>query len=145
MITGLLAAMGGVNLIYGAGMLDLGMTFSYEQLLIDAEIAAMIGRVLKGIPVSDDTLAVDVIAKVKPAGSFLGQRHTVNYMKTEQSHASLFDRTMRSAWEAAGETDIKDRANKMAKEIFENHKPVPLNKDVQDKIRAIITDAEKNL
>ena len=51
--------MAGVNLIYGLGMLDLGMTFSYEQLIIDNEIAGMVNRVLKGVRVTDDSLELD--------------------------------------------------------------------------------------
>ncbi|HED24136.1 MAG TPA: [trimethylamine--corrinoid protein] Co-methyltransferase, partial [Firmicutes bacterium] len=37
-ITAMLAAQGGANLIYGAGMLELGVTFDFAQLLIDNEI-----------------------------------------------------------------------------------------------------------
>ncbi len=141
----MLAAMGGVNLIYGLGMLDLGMTFSYEQLLIDNEIATMINRVLRGISVNDATLAVDVIAEVGCGGTFLGEEHTIEYMKSESSQARLFDRTMRSVWDSAGQTDVRDRAQKMAQQIINEHKPVPLEKDVADKIRSIIVEAEKEL
>lgn len=141
----MLAAMGGVNLIYGLGMLDLGMTFSYEQLLIDNEIAMMINRVLRGINVNDATLAVDVIAEVGCGGTFLGEEHTIEFMKAESSQAQLFDRTMRSQWDAAGQTDVKERASKKAQEILTEHKPIPLEKDVADKIRDIIVEAEKEL
>jgi trimethylamine--corrinoid protein Co-methyltransferase len=137
--------MGGVNLIYGLGMLDLGMTFSYEQLVIDAEIATMVNRVLRGIEVSDATLAVDVINEVQPGGTFLGEQHTIDFMKSESSQTKLFDRTMRSSWAAAGETDVKERANAMVQKILTEHKPTPLEQDAADKIRAIIVEAEKEL
>lgn len=137
--------MGGVNLIYGLGMLDLGMTFSFEQLVIDNEIAGMINRVLYGIPVSDETLGVEVIHKVGPAGTFLGERHTRNFMATEQSVATLFDRGMRSTWNAGSDEDrdVVARANRMVKDILENHKPTPLDSEAADKIKAII-EAAKN-
>lgn len=141
----MLAAMGGVNLIYGLGMLDLGMTFSYEQLIIDNEIAGKINRVLQGITVNDATLSVDVIANVQPGGTFLGERHTVDFMKSESSQADIFDRNMRSTWDAEGQTDVRDRAKMRAQQILNEHKPIPLEQDAQDEIRAIIVKTEKEL
>lgn len=135
--------MAGVNLIYGLGMLDLGMTFSYEQLIIDNEIAGMVNRVLKGVRVTDDSLAVDIINKVGPAGSFLGEKHTVKYMKTDQSRAKIFDRNMRSTWEANGSVSINDKVNKIAQEIINEHQPMPIDKDVLDRFKVIIASAEK--
>ena len=141
----MLSAMGGINLIYGLGMLDLGMTFSYEQLIIDNEIAGMINRVLYGIPVNDATLAVDVIHEVGPGGTYLGEDHTLEFMRSESSLANLFDRNNRANWDAAGQTDVRDRAHVKAQEILNEYKPVPLEKDVADKIRSIISEAEKEL
>lgn len=135
--------MAGVNLIYGLGMLDLGMTFSYEQLIIDNEIAGMVNRVLKGVRVTDDSLAVDIINKVGPAGSFLGEKHTVKYMKTDQSRAKIFDRNMRSAWESNGSVSINDKVKKIAQEIINEHQPMPIDKDVLDQFKVIIASAEK--
>ncbi len=137
--------MGGVNLIYGLGMLDLGMTFSFEQLVIDNEIVRMVQRAISGIEVNEETLAVDLIEKVGPAGTFLGERHTVNHMRAgdEQSIAHLFDRTMRATWDAAGQPAINDVANQKVREILENHVPKPLDKDVQDELDAIVAEGRK--
>ena len=134
--------MGGVNLIYGLGMLDLGMTFSYEQLVIDNEIARMVQRAIDGIEVSEETLAVDLMHKVGPAGTFLGQRHTVKHMKEgkETSVANLFDRTMRATWDEAGQPQINDVANAKARDIIENHEPKALNQKVQDELNAIVAE-----
>jgi trimethylamine--corrinoid protein Co-methyltransferase len=57
----LLSALAGANLIYGAGMLEAGMTFSFGQLVIDNEIAAMVKRIICGISVEDELMGVDQI------------------------------------------------------------------------------------
>ena len=57
-ITSLLPAMSGANSIYGSGMLELGQTFSMEQMVIDNDIIAMNYKILEGVPVTDETLAV---------------------------------------------------------------------------------------
>lgn len=137
--------MAGSNFIYGMGMLEMGMTMSYEQLLIDAEIVRMIRRVLQGIAVNDETLAADVIKAVGPAGTYLSQRHTMKHMRGESSQARLIDRHMYEAWDKQGRRDMADRANEEARKILENHKPAPLPESVAREIRSIIEEAEYNL
>lgn len=137
-MTALLPAMGGVNLIYGLGMLELGVTFSFTQLMIDSEIARMVQRVIQGVEVNDDTLAVEVIKAVGPGKDFLIQNHTMEYMKSEQSRAKVFDRRMRSGWEGAGSMDTDAKATKMAKEVLATHKPEPLEASVAAELRRIV-------
>lgn len=93
-MTALLPALAGVNLIYGMGMLELGVTFSYAQLLIDNEIAEMVKRVVRGVEVNDETLAVDLIKRVGGGSGkhYLLEKHTMAHVKQEQSRANLFDR-----------------------------------------------------
>jgi trimethylamine--corrinoid protein Co-methyltransferase len=66
----------GANIIYGLGMLEMGMTWSLPQLLIDADIADMIQFSLNGIAVTDETLSVDVTKEVGYKKDFLTHRHT---------------------------------------------------------------------
>jgi trimethylamine--corrinoid protein Co-methyltransferase len=127
------------------GMIDMGMTMSYEQLLIDAEIVRMIKRIGKGIVVNEETLALDVIKAVGPAGNYLGQMHTLKHMRNESSTTKLIDRRMRQSWENDGSKDIVERAREAAIKILENHKPIPLQEDVAAKIRLIIKEAEAEL
>jgi len=124
------------------GMLELGVTFSFAQLLIDDEIASMVKRVVQGITVNDETLAVDVIKQVGAGKDFLGQRHTRDFMGKEQSKPKIIDRRMRGAWMNRGGKSMAERANEKAIEILENHKPTPLPDDVQKKFREIIERAE---
>jgi trimethylamine--corrinoid protein Co-methyltransferase len=142
-MTAMLPALTGSNIIYGMGMLEMGMTMSYEQLLIDQEIVRMIRRILQGIPVNKETIALDVIRKVGPAGNYLGERHTLKYMRQELSTTNLINRKMRDNWENAGAKDMAERAREQAIEILENYKPIPLPEDVKRKIRSIVEEGEQ--
>lgn len=135
-------ALTGSNMIYGMGMLEMGMTMSCGQLLIDAEIVRMIRRIMQGIAVDQSTLALDVISSVGPGGTFLGQKHTMQYMRKESSQARLIDRKMYDSWVRSGKKDMAERANEEAIRILENHKPIPLPEDVAKEIRSIIEEAE---
>lgn len=141
-ITFLLPALAGCNLIYGMGMLELGMTLSFAQLVIDDEIAAMVKRVVRGINVSEETLAVDLIKQVGPGKDFLGQKHTRLHQKEEQSKVKLIDRRMRGAWEKRGGKDLAQAAKERAREILQTHVPRALPKEVAAELRSIVARLE---
>ncbi len=144
-MTAMLPALTGSSIIYGMGMLEMGMTMSYEQLLIDAEIVRMVRRIMQGIAVNHETLALDVVKSVGPGGTYLGQKHTMQYMRSESSQAKLIDRRMYEGWEKVGKKDMEQRAHEEALKILERHKPIPLPLEVAKKIRGIIEEAEEEL
>jgi trimethylamine--corrinoid protein Co-methyltransferase len=142
-LTGLMPALARTSLIYGMGMIDMGMAVSYEQLLMDAEFVRMFKRAELGMQVNEDTIGLEVIAAVGPAGNYLNQRHTLKHMRREISTAKLIDRKSYSVWEREGSMDIVQRANREAKRIFAEHQPEWLAPEILEKIDAIISEAEK--
>lgn len=136
--------MAGTNVIYGLGMLEMGVTLDFGQLVLDNEFAGMIKHVLQGIPVRDETLALDVIHAVGPFKDFLSHKHTLQHMRS-QSQPRLIDRRRRSKWLEAGGTDIYARATARAREILETHQPAPLADGAAAALREIIEEAEKEL
>lgn len=134
--------MAGANLIYGLGMLEMGVAIDFGQLVMDNEFARMIKHVVGGIQVNDETLAVDVIHAIGPFKDFMGHRHTRLHMRG-QSQPGLIDRRRRSKWEAAGGSDLYQRALERAREILETHSPAPLPDSVISEMRAIVEAAEE--
>jgi trimethylamine--corrinoid protein Co-methyltransferase len=136
--------MAGTNLIYGAGMLDSGLIFSYAQLVIDNDIFKMIRKVMQGMHIDDENLAVDIIKSVGPGGDFLMQEHTMKYMRTLPSAPSLIYRGNRENWLESGGKGIAERAAVKAAEILANHKPTPLSDEAKSALRSIVeaSDAE---
>ncbi len=135
-------ALAGANLIYGLGMLEMGMTFSFGQLVIDDEIAAMVKRVVYGVSLEDDVMGVDLIKKIGIGKDFLAQRHSLKHLATEQCQARILDRRMRGAWERRGSKDLLQSANERAKELLQTHKPLPLPEGVVEELRRIVLSAE---
>jgi len=136
-ITNLLVGMAGGNFIHDAvGLLEFCMTASYEKYVMDNEILAEVMRVLKGVEVSDETLAIDVTAEVGPGGNFLMQPHTVRHMRQEHFIPKIADRKQRETWEQNGKKDTFVRCHEEALWILENHRPQPVDEAVVKKIRA---------
>jgi trimethylamine--corrinoid protein Co-methyltransferase len=134
-ISGLAAVLGGVNLISGPGMLDFVNTFSLEKLVIDNEIVAMAKRIFRGIDISEETMAVDMICELGHGSDYLSQRHTMKWFKKElYIPPTTIDKLNRDKWEKGGKTDIFDRAKLEVERILENHRPVPLGGEREAKL-----------
>ena len=136
--------MAGANLIYGLGMIEMGMTIDFGQLVMDNEFARMIKHTVQGVPVNDETLAADVIREIGVGKDFLSHESTYKHMRS-QSQPKLIDRNMREDWVAAGSTDIYQRSLEEVKFILENHQPDPLPEGAAETIRSIVEEAEAEL
>ena len=124
-LTFTLAAHAGANrLCEFGGMIGSLMGCSFESMVIDDEAGGMILRSLRGIEVTDDTMAVDVIHKcaIDP-GHFLGNPHTLTYMTSEFVYPELMDRERTDTWENEGKTDLLERARDKANSILDTHFP----------------------
>ena len=81
----------------GCGLLDGSKTLSYAHLLMEAEVYGIVQKVAGGIEVSDETLALDVIRKVGPNGTYLAEKHTRAHLG-EIWRPGVWDRTPYDAW-----------------------------------------------
>ena len=115
---------------------------AYEQAVIGNEICDMIYRILRGIDVNPETLAVDVIKEAGPGGEYLTHRHTMEHFRHENWDAKLSNRMARDEWVENGAQDIRVRAREAVKKIFATHHPKPLDADVQRKLQQIVEEAE---
>jgi len=144
MMNGMLAGLSGVNLIHDCGYLAGGSIGSMEMAVICNEIAGMIYRIVRGVDVNEETLAVDVIKNVGPGGHYMSQKHTLDHVR-ELYLPTLFDKDSEVTWAKAGKKDIRDVAHVKCKEILREHSPEPLPRDVQVRLREIVKGAEKEL
>jgi trimethylamine--corrinoid protein Co-methyltransferase len=124
-LTFTLAAHAGANrLCEFGGMIGSLMGCSFESMVIDDEAGGMILRSLRGIEVTDETMAVDIIHQcaIDP-GHFLGNPHTLTYMNSEFVYPQLMDRERTDTWENEGKTDLLERAREKADSILNSHFP----------------------
>jgi len=141
----LMVALGGGNYIHdAAGLLECCLTSGYEQYVIDNEMLGMVARALEGMRITPETLAFDVIKAVGPRGNYLGQRHTLNHIRTEHFLPRVFNRQTREDWERDGSLDVRDAARQRAREILATHRPDPLSEDVDRELQNIIRRAEQS-
>jgi trimethylamine--corrinoid protein Co-methyltransferase len=137
-----LAALSGANLIHDVGYLESGLLGSFDMLVMSDEIIGMARRLLSGVTVTPDTLAVDLIERVGPGGHYLTQEHTRRHFRGETWFPTLIDRQMRRTWEAGGSQTMADRIRSRVMDILEHHRPAPLPEGVEQALSDIVAQAE---
>ncbi|MBW2059510.1 MAG: trimethylamine methyltransferase family protein [Deltaproteobacteria bacterium] len=140
----LTAALAGANIIFGAGALDQLLTFDFAKLVMDVEFMGMVARVTRGIEVSDESMALDVIDQVGPGGEFMTHDHTYDHMG-EISKSRLFDRNTREVWLAAGGRDLTEQAYEKAMSILKKHQPRDLPKGAAEAMHSIVEEYEREI
>ncbi|HUU42202.1 MAG TPA: trimethylamine methyltransferase family protein, partial [Planctomycetota bacterium] len=88
----------GVSLVWGAGQLESEMTFSPAQAVIDDEMVAYVRRLERGVAVTDDTLALDLVREVGIGGSFLDAEHTLAHFRDALWEPGVLWRERRAKW-----------------------------------------------
>jgi len=136
MLTLLLTAMAGASFIHHAiGMLENMNIVSYEQMVLDNDIVQLVKRVLQGIQIDPDHLAVEAIQRVGPGGHYLEDEHTRQFMRQEFINPPLSDRSTREDWKMRGSSDSRSRAIKQVEKILAEGQPVRLPEKLDREIR----------
>jgi trimethylamine--corrinoid protein Co-methyltransferase len=144
MMNALVAGQSGVNLIHDCGYLAGGMVGSVEQAVIANEIVGMAKRIIQGVKVDDDHLAVDVIREVGPGGNFVTHKHTREHVH-EFLLPELFDRSSFGAWQSGGAKDTRTAAKERVEKILREHKPEPLGPEIRERLSEVVKEGEREL
>ncbi len=123
MMSCLMAGLSGANLVHDTGLMDQATVTCPEVLLLANEIIGMVKKVLQGVDVNKDTLALDIIDKAFHTNNFLETDHTYKNFRNFWS-PEIFDRsTSKTA------VPMQEKLNKKAIDLIENYKVPPLAED----------------
>jgi trimethylamine--corrinoid protein Co-methyltransferase len=138
----LVAALSGVNMVSGAGMLDFETCISLEKLVIDAESIGLVKRVISGIEPREDPLALTLIRQMGHRGDYLGQPHTHKWFRKELYMPSeVIDRGSHDAWQAQGSLSAAQRAGARVEKLLLTYCPPPLSMELRAELRRIAASA----
>ncbi len=141
----ILAALSGVNVISGAGILDFIRCQSLEKLVIDNEICGMAYRLIEGIAQRDDPIALDLFKDFAADTQFLSMPHTRKWYREEHTFPKLIDRDPYDIWVSKGKKSISSRAKEEVESLLQkNLAPLP-DKEIQKALKEImLSDAQRN-
>jgi trimethylamine--corrinoid protein Co-methyltransferase len=132
-------------ILCGAGALELGITASFEDLVIADELFAVLERSIDGIIIDEDTLGVDAIADVGIGGHYLRHEHTLNHLRDNRLNSSLLKPKTREQWVEQGSPSLVKRAGDKAREILKHRQPGKLDERIERELTNIIHVAHKEL
>jgi trimethylamine--corrinoid protein Co-methyltransferase len=137
------AALVGGNMIHDVGYLEQGLTSSPEMMIASDEIIDMVKRILRGIPVTDTTMALDVMDQVGPGGHYLDNDHTVKRFKSEIWRPKLINRQNWENWELAGSKTFQERVHEKVISILETETEPLLDEAMVKELRRICELADE--
>lgn len=122
------AAAAGSGLVHDcSSWMDHGSLASPEFMVLVHDIVDSVKHYMEGIPVTEETLALDVIHRVGPGGHYLQDPHTMEHFK-KIKYSDIFDRMVYNQWKAAGARTFEQRLQELTlKKIA--HRPKPLSED----------------
>ncbi len=135
----------GSNLNHDVGYLDFGLTGSLDMLVIMDEIIDQLHRMQQGIPVNDETLAVQVIQEGARQGEFLSHPHTLKHLRATQWRPHLINRMGHDQWDQAGRQDLLTKAHKRLNEILESHQAQTMDAATTEAIQNCLDRFKKQL
>jgi trimethylamine--corrinoid protein Co-methyltransferase len=130
------SVLAGIDMLNMGGLLEALKVFDFAKAVIDDEIGQMLKRIKRGMEFNEENMALDVIAKVGPGGSFLVEPHTIKRMKTVALLTKLSDRDSRTEWQKKGALDTQARAMNRVRDILSKGDPAGFSPDVDARIRA---------
>ncbi|WP_170607836.1 trimethylamine methyltransferase family protein [Ruegeria arenilitoris] len=140
MCSNVMTGLAGLNMVYeAAGMHSSLLGFCHESLILSDDLIGQAQRCVRGIEVSDDTLALDQIAQVclEGPGHYLGTDETLGRMQLDYVYPSFGDRTSPKEWAELGKPDLVEKAIARKNEILSTPSPArfdpALDSDLRDK------------
>jgi len=118
-----LGALSGINMIEGAGMIEFESCQSFEKLVMDNEIAGIVYRLLRGIEIDEELLALDILREVGAGGSFTSSMKAMRFVMErfkEEIHmlGPVFNVMDRKAWELREGKDARTKARETVRELL---------------------------
>ena len=141
----LAGALAGADIFGHMGIAGVDQAASLDMLVWQDEVIAYVERMLRGMEVSDETLALDLIDEVGPGGTFIDRMHTAEHYREHIWMPTLLDREYWPAWEAAGKPDTATRVRQRLDALLAGYEPTPLDPAVDADMARIVADARRLL
>ena len=105
----------------------------------------MFQHFLQEVEISDETLALDMMAEVGPGGHHLGTSHTQARYQTEYYASFLSNRQNYDAWQQSGVGDAAARAHELWKKLLATYEAPPLDIANRDALQDFVARRQREL
>ncbi len=134
------AIMGGAHIIiHAVGWMEGGLRASFEKMILDADLTAMVQTFMNPVDTSSDALALDAVREVGPGGHYFGTQHTLDRFKTAFYKPLISDWRNYESWEEAGKPEAKEKMVELVDLFLRNYEePDHLDESVKEELAAFV-------
>jgi trimethylamine--corrinoid protein Co-methyltransferase len=144
-IGAVLAALTGINVISGPGMLNFESCQSLEKLVIDNEICGMAYRLIQGVSQRESPLLQGLFEDFTQQTEFLTLDHTRKWYRKEHTYPELIDRYTYDSWVSQGKKSMPERASvEVEKRLLENRSNLLDQRQRHELKQIMLADAKIN-
>ncbi len=136
-----IAALSGINMISGAGMVDFESGFSLEKLVVDNDICGMTHRLVDGIINHEEIITKELLFGYEESKQLLSHPTTRKLYKKEFYFPSIaVDRSTRDEW-MVSKTTAGARAHKIINNILQKPIENPISEDRKSLLKNLISSS----
>ena len=139
MCSNVMAGLAGLNMVYeAAGMHASLLGFCHESLILGDDLIGQAMRCVRGIEVTEETMALDQMRAVCMGGPghYLGTAQTLGRMEADHVYPALGDRSSPKEWDEKGKPDLIARARARKEEILAQRSAARFDPELDARIRA---------
>jgi trimethylamine---corrinoid protein Co-methyltransferase len=122
-------------ILHAAGWLGGGLTASFEKLIVDAEMLQMMSAYLEPFEVSPESLALEAMREVGPAGHYFGAAHTMARYESAFYTPMLSNWDNYDNWRERGSATARERANAIWKQLLGEYQKPAIDPAVDESLK----------
>ena len=133
------AVMGGAHMIlHAVGWMEGGLRASFEKMILDADLCAMVSRFMDPIDFSEGGLALEAVRDVGPGGHYFGTPHTLERYRDAFYAPLLSDWRNYEAWEEAGRPEAKEKMIELVDVFMASYQQPPMDEEVRAELAEFV-------
>ncbi len=134
-----LAALTGVDVVSGAGMLDFESCQSLEKIVLDHDAVGMALRLSRGVGSESKAVLLGLFADLLERGDLIAHDHTARHYRREQfMPGAAVDRRPGARWEAEGGGDALARARERVDQLLAQPPARVVDRALAEELRSIL-------
>lgn len=133
------AVMGGAHMVlHAVGWMEGGLRASFEKMILDSDLVAMVQRFMDPIDFSEGGLALEAIRDVGPGGHFFGTAHTLERYRDAFYKPLLSDWRNYESWEEAGKPEAKEKMVELVDVFMASYEEPPMDPQARAELEEFV-------
>lgn len=134
----------GINfMLHSCGILGSYIAMSFEKFMVDEEICGMVQNMIRPLPLTDESIDLDIIKEVGIGGQYLTHPKTFKLCRSEFYMPGLMSRMNADAWLKQGKRRIDEVAQDKVTQRLASYEKPEIDPEIEKKLTQYVEDRKK--